>query len=272
MELKTKLYILGMKDNFRGDKLVESIARNSLDYEVCWGIPISEVDQLSYFRNEQKSLFLYGRDLQSSEISCTLGHRAILLKAYQDCVDTAVILEDDVIVNNFNRLIENIGESNLQAQPTLTLLLADPRLCLTLKSLRANFKKRNYRIFSNPSPTSAYLLNSAAISSLVKLPDSHWQGVQADFPMIFSKVLNLVDASESQDSTPIVLAKVESTISKASPIRTNPARKNYSILRRVFSHTIPFSEKMRFGVRPLVYHFVGRSLAWRLREDRMPTE
>ena len=271
-KMKIKIYVLGMKHNFRGEELINSIKKSSIDFEICWGIEANDVNSIANFRDENKSIFLYGRKLTTSEISCTLGHRNILFKALADGVDCAIILEDDVMINNFEWVKSKALKFANSQIPTLTLLIADHRLCLTSNSIAKNRSvPRELKILSNPSPSSAYLLNSSALESLRNLPESHWCGVQADFPPIYSELLCLIDASESIVPAPIILLNIESTIQNNIQINQGYNWFKTRSFRKIISFKFYSKSEFNFSMKTLIFHFIGRSLAWRLRHDRMPT-
>lgn len=270
---KVKIYILGLHRNFRGERLHNFLREQGYDVEIFWGYTSDDLAILRTFTNVQKSEFLYGRDLTWPEIACNLGHRKIIEKAFFENLECVVILEDDIVINDPFWLKSQIAISKLSEYPSLTLLLTDSRLSLTKKSIMKNSSlEKNKRIYSNPSPTAAYLLNGAALEKISRLPERDWHGTQADFPPVLSRELILYDASHSTEPYPIALLEVESTIS-SSRGRTMSRKKH--ILW--YFHKVLFLgyfQGRAFGLdfKTYCYHFIGRRIAWKLSQAKMPTQ
>jgi len=268
-----KIYILGLRHNFRGDQLYDFLKKQNFDVEVFWGYTSDDLLELRSFTNVRKSEFLYGRNLTWPEIACTLGHRKILEKAISENLDSVLILEDDVVINDPNWLKSQIENSVLSSDASMTLLLTDSRLCLTSRIILQRSKFKSFvRIHSNPSPTAAYLFNRAALNRLKELSVDNWYGVQADFPPVFSRELKFVDASTVTQPYPIALVEIGSTMSSARKRNMSPQK--YALW---YFHKILFlgyfqGRSYGFDFKTYFYHFIGRRIAWKLSRAKMPTQ
>jgi hypothetical protein len=264
--MKIKFYILGIQRNFRGHHLFELIHDSGFDVEIVWGIDAKE-NTFPNFRDDVKSLFFYKRSLTSGEIACTLGHRMILLRAQQDRVNFAIILEDDVQINNIEELVLSV-KNFINPNPSILMLIVDRRLSLGSwfhKFSRDKFKYR--RIISNPSPTSAYAINQQAIEALSSLSKDELQGLQADFPPHWLRIISFYEVINSDFW--ISLRKLESLI----PDRLEPSQdSNFSGTNRTkIMHPEHLKASRDYSVSPHEYiaHFILRSVAWRLSQIKL---
>ena len=272
-ETSVKIYILGLRDNFRGNHLYEFLKMQNFKVEIFWGYSKEDSRELNPFSDSRKSKFLYARNLTWSEIACAAGHRKILEKALHEDIDCVLVLEDDVIVNDPDWLRSQIEASASSSFPSLVLLLTDVRLSLTGRFKSQNSKLEHLkRIHSNPSPAAAYLFNRAALDRIRGLPESNWYGSQADFPPILSKELVLLDASTHLEPYPIALAEVSSTMSSSRNKEITGL--NYALW---YLHKILFfgyfqGRTYGLDLKTYFYHFIGRRLAWKIHQDGMPVQ
>ena len=261
--MKIKYYILGLQRNFRGMNLVRFLESSGAEYEIVWGLDASKDDSYKMFRDEEKSLFFYGRNLTPAELACTSGHKIILEKSKADNVDFAVVLEDDASIIDLDALVNRLHIVETVQKTAIFLLLYNKRLCLQIPiKLKSNKSLKIRRIFSNPSPASAYVLNRLSINTLTNLPDSVWEGVQADFPPIFFDVLDFY-SMEGNDRI-VSLHPFDSTIGE----RLHP---DSTIIRRLFRVFIQLnlvrwqkSFRKDIRLRGFLAHFIARRVAWKL--------
>lgn len=273
IDANVKIFILGLRDRFRGKDLFELFNKQDYNVEIFWGYSKSDIDVLGKFSYPEKSEFLYGRNISWSEIACSVGHRKILEKAVAENANCLVVLEDDVMINDLNWLNAQIEESIESAEAELRLLLADSRLCLTRKSFsRKATDGKKSKIFSNPSPTAAYIYNKEALQRIIDLPESLWYGVQADFPPALSKVVTFVDASSQIEPIPIALVQVESSISDRQEEYRNTLKFRLWYFHKVSLLGYFRGRKYDLDLKTYIYHFVNRPIAWKLSRERMPTQ
>ena len=127
-----KFYILGIQDNFRGKQLYSLLESSGKNVEIFWGIDGRNFVFPSEFLDDKKSQFLYGRILSQPEIACTIGHKLIARRAFLDSVDLAVILEDDVEINNLDILHNRLKSLQNMKNPSIFFLVTHRRLSLLL--------------------------------------------------------------------------------------------------------------------------------------------
>jgi len=233
-----------------------------VNVEVVWGIDAQEMNIPPEFVDDEKAVFLYGRTLSSAEIACTIGHKRITERAKVDNVDFSVILEDDVQISDHEFVKSCLTSIEFIADPALFLLIDNPRLNLRLSFLTS--RTQNFgveRLYSNPSPTSAYILNKKAIDRLSTLPLNSWKGVQADFPPSFFDEIKMYVINGTSDA---ILLQGASVIGE----RKQPERQVYRKFTRAINRLILSfgSRQMRYelGIRAYYAHFFARGLAWRL--------
>ena len=181
---KIKIYILGLKNNFRGTNLFESIKQENLDVEIIWGVDyrINEFSK-DQFPDVKEEIF-YGRKVSFGELACNLGHAMIMKKAYEEKVDFAIILEDDVQILdflNFKYVIANLKLS----KPSLISFYYNERNILIFpkfgKILGRDLQlKRNFCLSAS---TAAYAINNEALKKIYPyLKTRKHISFQADFP------------------------------------------------------------------------------------------
>lgn len=258
-----KFYILGIKRNFRGESLFQTLKEVGLNVEIVWGLDSKNLDISTEYIDHEKSMFLYGRELTASEIACTRGHKMIADKARVDNVDFAVILEDDVVINDTEVILEKLKLVSSIEYESLFLLKTDRSLSLMLPvTSPAENRLGIQRIYSNAATAAAYVFNKLALETLVTLPFDTWTGVQADFPPIYFEKMKMYSICGLGDA--IALQDVESVIGLRSGIELSDIQRLRSFLLKIT--LVCGSRKMRYGlgVRAHCAHFFGRGLAWRL--------
>jgi GR25 family glycosyltransferase involved in LPS biosynthesis len=259
--MKIKFYILGIERNFRGAGLYEDILSNGFDVQIIWGFDAKEIT-FPNFRDDEKSIFFYRRILTDEEIACTLGHRLILLQAQRDGVDFAIILEDDAQITNMQELVASVIHIPI-LNPLVLMLIVDQRLTISSRrqvDFQSDFHYR--RIISNPSPSSAYALNSTAIEVLANTDENELRGFQADFPLSWFRKVKYY---EIFDSTRFIsLAPNESLIPGRKRVIKDPNK----LIVRFFKLMLPWriAKAKSYDVFPVEYfaHFILRPVAWRI--------
>jgi glycosyl transferase family 25 len=95
-----KVYILGLRDSFRGEHLITNLRRKGLDAEISYGIDGRNLtpSQLSKLSSNKRSRRIMRRELTPMEIGCALGHRKIYEQFLLSDYEWALILEEDCFI------------------------------------------------------------------------------------------------------------------------------------------------------------------------------
>ncbi len=110
-----KIFVVNLKTSVEKRKNMEEILNNlKLEYEFFDAINGSDVDEESYKVNLKWYEPYNHRHMTYGEIGCALSHYTIWKKIVDENISEAIILEDDVIINNTNLLeeIQSIKEKN----------------------------------------------------------------------------------------------------------------------------------------------------------------
>lgn len=256
-EIKYKIYVAGVKRNWRGDDLVKKLDLSNLNHEVIWGVDKKDLmDSDSRIKKNQK--YLYGRNLTKGEIACSISHSLIIRKAKEEQLDYAIILEDDALVSTdkLNKFIEN-----LQIRKSALISLYHDRRTEAL--IKNSKKSRNlFRHYLPPTGTVGYCLTRKAILQISKnTTESKIRTCQADFPLFYffnikfySVNPKVVDHNDS----------IESIIDKRNTFIESQFRKIriYKLLIGMF----PFSWRMSIGTFRQYLLFLIRLRAFRTKD------
>lgn len=258
-----KFYILGIRRNFRGNSLFQYLEKAGVSVEIVWGIDARTFDFPQDRIDNEKSKFFYGRELTTSEIACTLGHKMIADKARIDKVDYAIILEDDVIIKDVATILAKLELISSIKHSSIFFLMCDRRLSLRLPiPSPADNKLGLKRIYSNPGGTVAYIFNKPALENLTTLPIDTWTGVQADFPPMYFERMDMYSVRGVQDA--IMLQDAASLVGLRTEVKLSSIERFRRLILKI--RLIFSSNENRYGLGTRAYcaHFFGRGLAWRL--------
>jgi len=194
--------VLGIKEKFRGEKLIASIAKHGFSVETFWGrTKLNPSERM----NLSARSFYYGRDLVPGESLCADGHRSIIRKGFEKSCDWLVVLEEDAIVEDVLKLVEVLLSVNVSS-PTLLSFYFHKQDCLLGKRIKG-IKVDIRPCYSIPTSTVCYALNAKALVKLNRgkmVKDERWVGFQADFPpgfgdhlRFFVVIENLIQHSET---------------------------------------------------------------------------
>jgi GR25 family glycosyltransferase involved in LPS biosynthesis len=263
---KTKIYILGLKNNFRGVNLFESIKKENLDVEVIWGVDY----RLHKFSKDQfpdvKEEIFYGRQVSFGELACNLGHAMIMQKAFEEDIDLAVILEDDVHILNFlefKTVIANLDMLN----PALVSLYFNERNILSLSKKRKIISEKFYlkRNYCLSASTAAYAINKTALRRINPFLGSRKHiSFQPDFPPYMGGLLTFFLLENS------FINLAEDSLSVVND-RKNLFRKDGMAKRRVSVYSgvffITYAHKL-MNLKGYLMFFHGRKLSRMLKPQK----
>ena len=115
-------YVLGLKSNFRGNRLLEDLAGLGVAARVVWGLDVSlfTPEYLDSLIDQDKCKLILGRRLSHFELSCALGHLEMYEEFLRAESDWGLFLEDDANLKpEFPGLLSRI--SNLNSPVVLSL-------------------------------------------------------------------------------------------------------------------------------------------------------
>jgi hypothetical protein len=91
------IFILGLQDNFRGESLVDELAKADSSFEIHWAKKVYSQDIVNQdIIDSRFAKFAIGREIKCEEISCANGHNEIYKKIFEKRLQWSIILEDDV--------------------------------------------------------------------------------------------------------------------------------------------------------------------------------
>jgi hypothetical protein len=177
------IYILGLRESFRGEALLTNLKKSFPNIYVYWGIDARERPIDPVFRNDSRSIRIYGRALRDAEIACTIGHFEILKLAHKNPTDITLILEDDAEVIDVNFLHTWLHELELLT-PKIWTFASPSSSKLVLPSPNKNSSKKTFCI---PTLAHAYAINQLALNlALEGYAHYGFEGFQADYPLFYS--------------------------------------------------------------------------------------
>ena len=112
-----KIYILGVPEKYRGKNLESRLTNFGLEFLLVEGIDGASLneDASNLLINQSLAQAQYGRKLTNGEACCTIGHAKIAKKFLESNEDWALVLEDDVILDeNFNLALDQIEKERVQ--------------------------------------------------------------------------------------------------------------------------------------------------------------
>jgi glycosyl transferase family 25 len=110
-----KIYVINMKSSVeRADKIKLRLDALGLPFEFFDAVRGADLDYKNApYYDRKRRLRYFGRDLLAGEIGCLLSHRGVYEKMLQDDVEIALVLEDDVTLDDdIKALLERIMAHN----------------------------------------------------------------------------------------------------------------------------------------------------------------
>ena len=162
-------YILGLKGSFRGDSLVNQLREIGADPIIIWGVDGREIVFELTPNQEMKSLFLYGRNLISTEHACMAGHRKMHEVAHRKNDRISVFFEDDAEILDVQHLINILNEIKNCSKKRGFWNLSSPDHNLLnpfLPILSNRFIARTYLL---PTLATAYVVKADGLHEMEKL-------------------------------------------------------------------------------------------------------
>jgi GR25 family glycosyltransferase involved in LPS biosynthesis len=259
-----KLFVLSLKNSVERRKLmIDCLSSLKIEFEFIDAIVGTNV-ALDIIEENNRSIFTKGldnfcSDLNSGEIGCSLSHLAIARRIIDEDYPYAVVLEDDVILDNsFIELINGKLDRQLKDSGTDLMLIGFHRSLNGYNQL-ANLKyfHRNNRTqtFKFGSPiccyfgTYGYLITQKGASRLLEIQSNLNLLLKADnfinyawFKGLKLKVLE----------RPIVFPSSSSEISTISQLNPEESSENYFKPKILQSHGF---YRIWFQLRIMIYKF-----------------
>lgn len=177
------VWILGLRDFYRGQKLEEQLKFQNLDFSNFWGFNGNKDLNLIKDNNINQKFpgFIYGRDLLPTEVAASLGHIAIYQELLNSPNEWALILEDDAQIAP--KLMEFISKLIDYKKPAV----------ITLNS-GAGF--RFYKLSIIPRGLHKKIVEISRLLELPSLAHGYLVNKQAVLMMDFGKMKNLISVAD----------------------------------------------------------------------------
>jgi hypothetical protein len=190
------VYVLGLPGKFRNQRDIDhSLIRQKITQVNGLDKNSEAIDELDL--ESPTFFFWHNRAISRAEAACALGHRLIIETAYQDCVDFAVVVEDDGLIPTMED-IENFGSFLNSKRPILLVLAFKPK-DIVFSKISFIFQRKNFRkCLSTPQLTQSYALNRSAIAAIAERQALHDLDSLADFPPWYFDILDFYTISEPQ--------------------------------------------------------------------------
>lgn len=222
-------FVLGMRQNFRGEELVDSLKSIGFNVIICLAKPSTTQGNS---RNRDLRHKLIGRDLSKSEIGCLESHDQILKNSFLNEKEIAFIFEDDAIltfgfIKHFNEIIDNFKvikkPSILSLSYSIRLLGVGNRFSKLIKVVKTTDL---LKLKVPPYGTMAYIVNKSAIDIIKKEKLKYIS--PADWPYEWSGAIKYFSTRKPLVIHPEVS---EDLIAKEQSKETNTRRKPLSDLK-----------------------------------------
>ena len=176
-------YVINLKRSpERRQTMIEQLDSLGLAYTFVDGIDGRAQDYRSHpYYDRDKRLLWHGRDLLSTEIACLLSHRAVYQQALDDGHPTALLLEDDVLIQpDFPATVQAVMD--LPAEWDMIRFLHDEKTRRRSRLIGPVYGEYMLtRLLSTPGGGHAYIFNQKAARRLLELSASHWQPIDVLF-------------------------------------------------------------------------------------------
>ena len=184
------IWILGLKDGYRGNNLEIELKAQKLKFSIFWGINGSKRKEINQIPNYTSNFsnFLYGRDMLSTEVATSLGHIGIYGEFLKSNYEWALILEDDVRIDSgLSYFLECLTKYK---EPAVISLSSGEGFKFKKHTfLHERFKVKNHeilRLLELPSLAHGYLINRRAVE-MIDLKESKRLISVADWPYLWPK-------------------------------------------------------------------------------------
>jgi len=179
--------VLGLRDNFRGELLVDFLKGKCESAQIYWGVnPDADKDAIQGFTYPRREIYLYSRRLLAGELACSFGHQQIIHEFSSEKTDWLLICEDNLLLCNLDTVILRLKHTHIH-KPSLINFFPN-RYNLSLAPFNPSKMRRNFTI---PSHTKCYAINRSGVASLIA-GYKQWtgHGFQADFPPFYFDAIN----------------------------------------------------------------------------------
>jgi hypothetical protein len=97
-----RAFILGLQDDFRGQRLEEQLHELGIETSRIPGIDGRRLDksELTKLYSKRASRLLLGRDMSSAEVACVIGHRRMMMALVASGAKYAFFFEDDAAIES----------------------------------------------------------------------------------------------------------------------------------------------------------------------------
>ena len=241
------VYILGLPNQFRGERLIDYFNNIGVEPQLVFGIDgrinSDLIDQKS--APKKRIRYLVGRDMAKTEIANVLGHRLIYEEFLKTENEWALVLEDDSFpTKNFDLSSFNLKSLSI---PLIVNLSGIDQLikefgdlpCLLLSSQNISSSENEfyvYRTLGNTFGTWAYLINREA----AKIATHNFKSVDstADWPHAWRNKVSFARPERSL----FTVSLEGSIIDQDRSVATNFKVPSTSILKK--NRTIKRTEKL----------------------------
>jgi GR25 family glycosyltransferase involved in LPS biosynthesis len=106
----TSVYVLGVRNNFRGEHLVNALNSFGIKSNIIWGPSVnSDFSNISSFVNQDFCRFTIRRQIKLTEVACTLGHLRMYQEFQSSQDEWGFFLEDDaILVKDISKILESL--------------------------------------------------------------------------------------------------------------------------------------------------------------------
>jgi glycosyl transferase family 25 len=202
-----KVYVLGLKEAFRGTDLVTYLRDLGFEPETVFGVDarsFTSEEFLSLYSN-WRSIRIMNRELTPMEVACAIGHRNIYEKFAQTNEEWAMILEEDgVPTENFTldkvslKFLNEPVVINLQGASRILKQYDEfPHLIYGVNNLSENEIALNvYSVIGNVQGAFAYLMNRQA--ALIAIDSYKTIDSVADWPYAWRNKVTFALTDQAQ--------------------------------------------------------------------------
>jgi len=209
------VFVLGLKKNFRGKKLLSQLDELGLKYKIVWGLEIENMESryLDSYLDHSRSKYLLRRQMSLEELSCALGH----LEMYEDFLLTnaewGLFFEDDARISlSSTKLFKDLPNFIPPAVITLANSLDARFEPNPFPFLRSELTLGERYLFREcamaPVLAHAYLMNKGGAFRATHLMRGQKVYTPADFPFQFRSSLKFYASS----CNIVEIEKLKSTI------------------------------------------------------------
>ena len=236
------VYILGLKENFRGHLLENHLAQMGFSASRVEGVPKAASLVNNYLTSSLTfAKFSIRRPLTPGEVACFLGHQFMYSEFLASRAEWGVFLEDDAILTgNLKALTKNLKNSKhpihltLHGAPSLDIEVGEWNSSSDLLNLSDSLSKR---LITPPAGAFGYLMNRQAALLVVERGKLGLASI-ADWPYYWpTKIRNY------RVKTPLISHPIST---EQSQIGLRPA--NFEKWRHRIPNLFRLWKSIRFGI------------------------